>query len=68
MRQIEESWTINVAEEFNKSWINLQYNSMMELFNKYPPISMCVGCKPQRFGNEQYFLWFKFYFVDITDN
>ena len=59
-----------MAEEFNISWINVLDESMMEWFNKYVPGFMCVGHKPQPFGNKRntIFLWFNFYFMEITDS
>ena len=41
-------------EEFNPSCINVIDESMMDLFNKYAPIFMCVGRKPHQFGNERH--------------
>ena len=51
MRKMEESWNLNISEEFNPSWINILGTIMMEWFNKYVPKFMCVGCKPRYFGN-----------------
>ena len=51
MRQMEEAWNMNMAEEFNPSLINVLDESMMEWFKKYAPIFMCVGRKPHSFGN-----------------
>ena len=51
MRKMEESWNLNMSEEFNPSCINVLYEGMMEWFNKYTPIFMCVGRKPHPFGN-----------------
>ena len=53
MRKMEESWNLNMSEEFNPSCINVLYEGMMEWFNKYTPIFMCVGRKPHPFGNEE---------------
>ena len=53
MRKMEESWNLKMAEEFNPSWINLLDKSMMNWFNKYAPIFMCVGHKPHTFSNEK---------------
>ena len=46
MRKMEEEWNLNMAEEFNPSWINVLNESMVEWFNKYAPGFMCVGRKP----------------------
>ena len=43
-----------MAEEFNPSWINVLDKIMMEWFNKYAPVFMCVGCKPHPFGNQRH--------------
>ena len=48
---MEEAWNMNMAEEFNPSWINVLDESRMELFNKYAPRFMCVGVKPHPFNN-----------------
>ena len=47
-----EAWDLNMSEEFNPSCINVLEKIMMDLFNKYAPIFMCVGRKPHPFGNE----------------
>jgi hypothetical protein len=54
MRQLEEAWNKNMADEFSPSWINVLDESMMEWFNKYAPGFMCVGRKPHPFGNERH--------------
>ena len=54
MNKMEESWTLNMAEEFNPSWINVLDKIMMEWFNKYAPRFMCVGRKPHPFGNKRH--------------
>ena len=54
MRQIEEAWNLNMSEEFNTQWINVTDKIMMEWFNKYAPSFMCVGRKPNLFGNERH--------------
>ena len=41
---MEEAWNINMAEEFNPSWINVLEEIMVEWFSKYAPVFMCVGC------------------------
>ena len=48
--KMEESWNLNMAEQFNPSWINLLEEIMMEWFNKYTPGFMCVECKPHPFN------------------
>ena len=54
MLQMVEAWDLNMSEEFNPSCINVLDKSMMDLFNKYAPIFMCVGRKPHPFGNERH--------------
>ena len=54
MRQLEEAWNQNMAQQFLPSWINVLDESMMEWFNKWSPGFMCVGRKPQPFGNERH--------------
>ena len=51
MRQLEEAWNQNMAQQFLPSWINVLDESMMEWFNKWAPVFMCVGRKPHPFGN-----------------
>ena len=51
MRQMEESWSINVAEELNPSWINVTDESMVNWFNKCVPIFMCVGRESHTFSD-----------------
>ena len=34
MRQLEEAWNQNKAQQFLPSWINVLYESIMEWFNK----------------------------------
>ena len=46
MRKMEESWNLNMAEEFNPSWINVLGGRIMDWFNKYAPGFMCGRCKP----------------------
>ena len=43
-----------MAEEFNPPWINILEESMMDWFKKYAPGFMCVGHKPNTFGNERH--------------
>ena len=62
---MEEAWNLNMAGDFNSSWINVLGESMMKWFNKYVPRCMCVGCKPHPFGDQRqtvccgstYILW-----------
>ena len=54
MRKMEEAWNLNMAEEFNPSWINVLDEIMMEWFNKYAPVFMCVGRKPHPSGKEMH--------------
>ena len=54
MRQLEEAWNQNMAQQFLPSWINVLYDSVMEWFNKWSPVFMCVGRKPHPFGNERH--------------
>ena len=49
MRQLEEAWNHNMAQQFLPSWINVLDESMMEWFNKWDPGFMCVGRKPHPF-------------------
>ena len=51
MRQLEEAWNQNMAQQFVPSWINVIDESIMEWFNKWSPGFMCVGNKPHPFGN-----------------
>ena len=52
MRQMEESWNLNMFEWFNPSSIHVLDESMMEWFNKYAIKFMFVGRKPQPFSNK----------------
>ena len=52
MRQLEEAWNQNMAQQFFPSWINVLDESMMEWFKKWSPGFMCVGRKLHPFGNE----------------
>jgi hypothetical protein len=54
MRQLEEFFNDNMAENFFPAWINVLDESMMEWFNKWAPGFMCVGRKPHPFGNERH--------------
>ena len=45
---------MNIAEEFNLLWINILDEIMIEWFNKYVPVFMCVGCKTHPFGNKRH--------------
>ena len=51
MCKMEEAWNFKMSEEFNPSSIDLFGEIMMDWFNKYAPIFMCVGRKPHNFGN-----------------
>ena len=52
MRQMEEACNLNMAEEFNPSWINVIDEIMTIWFNEYATGFICVGRKPHPFGNE----------------
>ena len=54
MRQLEEAWNQNMAQHFLPSWINVLDDSVMELFNKWSPVFMCVRRKLHPFGNERH--------------
>ena len=54
MRQLEEDWNQNMAQQFFPSCINVLDESMMEWFNKWCPGFMCGGRKPHPFGNERH--------------
>ena len=54
MRQLEEAWNQNMAQQFLPSWINVLDESMMKWFNKWSPGFMFVGHKPHPFGNERH--------------
>jgi Transposase IS4 len=55
MRQMEEAWNKNMADQFDPSWINCLDESMMEWLNQFTcPGFMCVGRKPHPFGNERH--------------
>ena len=54
MRQTEEPWNKNMANEFNPYLINVINKSMMEWYNKFPPGFICVGSKLHLFGNEHH--------------
>ena len=43
MRQLEEAWNQNMAQQFLPAWINFIDESMMEWFNKWSPGFICVG-------------------------
>ena len=40
IRQMEEAWNLNMAEEFNPLWINVIVKIMMDRFNKYLPYTI----------------------------
>ena len=54
MRQFEEAWNHNMAQQFLPSWINVLDESMIEWFNKWAPGFMCFSRKPRTFDNEQH--------------
>ena len=54
MSQMKEACNMNIAEEFNPSWINVMDESMMGWFNKYAPGFVFIQCKPHPFGNERH--------------
>jgi hypothetical protein len=55
IRQLEEAWNKNMADQFDPSWINCLDESMMEWLNQFTcPGFMCVGRKPHPFGNERH--------------
>ena len=58
MRQLEEAWNQNMAQQFFPSWINILDESMMEWFNKWAPSFMCVVRKPHPFGNERHAIFY----------
>ena len=41
-----------MEDEFSPSWVSVLDESMMEWLNKYCPGLMCVGRKPNPFGNK----------------
>ena len=53
MRQMEELWNKNMEEKFNPGCINVLDKSMMEWFNNYSPVFVCVDRKPHIFGNDR---------------
>ena len=54
MRQLEEAWNQNMAQQFLPSWINVLDDSIMEWYNKWSPGFICVGRKPYPFVNERH--------------
>ena len=48
---MEEACNKNISDEFNPSSINVIDKSMMEWFNIYASVFMCVGFKSCCFGN-----------------
>ena len=48
---MEEAWNMNIADEFNRSRINVLEEIMMEWFKKYDPVFIWIGLKPHIFGN-----------------
>ena len=43
-----------IDDKFNTACINVLDESMMEWFNDYATVFMCIGRKLNRFGNERY--------------
>ena len=43
-----------MAQHFLPSWINVLDEPMMEWFNKWDPVFMCIVRKPYPFGNERH--------------
>ena len=64
MRQMEKAWNKTMADEFNPSSINVLDNNMMEWYNKFAPGFMCVGQKPNTFGNGLHTLMAKGVYAD----
>ena len=58
MRQMEKAWNKTMADEFNPYSINVLDNNMMEWYNKFAPGFMCVGQKPNNFGNGLHIICF----------
>ena len=52
MRQMEEVWNKNMADELNPYWINILDKIIMEWYYNFAPGFMCVGKKPNTFGIE----------------
>ena len=50
MHQMEEARNMNIADKFNSSWINVLEKSMIEWFNKYASVFMCIWCKTNHLG------------------
>ena len=47
-----------MAQQFLPSCINVIGESMMEWFNTWDPVFICVGLKPHPFGNERHTICF----------
>ena len=60
MRQLEEAWNQNIAQQFLPSLINVIDESMMEWFSKWDSGFMCVVRKPHPFGNERHTICWDF--------
>ena len=54
MRQWVEAWNNNMGEEFSPSWVSVLDDYMMKWLNKYCPDFICVGLKPDPYGNERH--------------
>ena len=52
MFQLGEAWNQNMDQQFFPSWINVIDDSMMEWFNKWDNVFMCVDRKLHPFANE----------------
>ena len=76
MRQMEDAWNVNMTKVFESSWVSVLYESMQECISKYTcPDWMCVGRKPNPFGNERHtiacglstIMWFE-EIVEVRDH
>ena len=52
IQKLEEFWNENMAKQFLPSWINIHDKWMIEWFNKWDPVLMCVRRKHHPFVNE----------------
>ena len=50
---MEEIWNKNMEDNIDLYWINVIYESMMELFNKYSPEFICVGNRSNSLGGKK---------------
>ena len=74
MRQWEKEWNKNMEYKLSPSWLSVLDKSMMKYLNKYCPVFMCIGRKPQTFGNECHkiscaltLIWFRDLIVEGKD-